>query len=173
MDVVIKRSSRRRKTVQARLVEGIIEVLAPAHLSDAELEPYLRKLCQGIERQSDRHRRPRDDSRLEERARALNRRYFKGALSWQRISYSDRQKRWRGSCITPKGIIRISSRLKKMPAWVEDYVIVHELAHLQEPNHGKRFWSLVHRYPLAERARGFLMAADMLSETGRRKDPEG
>ncbi len=41
-------------------------------------------------------------------------------------------------------------------------MIVHELAHLLEPNHGKRFKALVHRYPLAERAIGFLIATEMV-----------
>ena len=43
-----------------------------------------------------------------------------------------------------------------MPAWVVDYVLVHELAHLIEPTHNATFWSLVHRYPKAERAEGYL-----------------
>jgi hypothetical protein len=41
---------------------------------------------------------------------------------------------------------------------VLDYVIVHELAHLVHVDHGPAFQALVDRYPLAERARGFLIA---------------
>ena len=59
-----------------------------------------------------------------------------------------------------------SSRLAGEPAWVVDYVLVHELAHLSVRHHNAAFWKLVHRYPLAERALGYLMArgldADML-----------
>ncbi len=53
-------------------------------------------------------------------------------------------------------MIRLSSRLQPMPAWVVDYVLVHELAHLLEPGHGREFHRLVERYPQAERAEGFL-----------------
>ncbi|MDQ1486247.1 MAG: hypothetical protein QOJ62_1940 [Actinomycetota bacterium] len=44
-----------------------------------------------------------------------------------------------------------------MPAWVVDYVLVHELAHLIEFGHGPRFQALVAGYPKAERARGYLL----------------
>lgn len=63
--------------------------------------------------------------------------------------------RW-GSCTPSTGAIRLSTRLAAFPDWVVDYVIVHELAHLLEPGHDKRFWAWVDRYPKAERAKGYL-----------------
>jgi predicted metal-dependent hydrolase len=65
--------------------------------------------------------------------------------------------RW-GSCTPATGTIRISDRLARMPGWVLDYVLVHELAHLAVPGHSPAFWRLVHRYPKAERAMGYLIA---------------
>jgi predicted metal-dependent hydrolase len=63
--------------------------------------------------------------------------------------------RW-GSCTPADGTIRLSSRLQGMPPWVVDYVLLHELAHLLEPGHGARFWTLLRAYPRTERARGYL-----------------
>jgi hypothetical protein len=54
------------------------------------------------------------------------------------------------------GTIRISARLRGMPSWVLDYVLLHELAHLLQPRHGPQFWALLQGYPRTERARGFL-----------------
>ncbi len=74
------------------------------------------------------------------------------------IRWVDNQRtRW-GSCTPGNRTIRISSRVAGFPAWVLDYLIVHELAHLIEPGHGKAFQALVDRYPRAERAKGFLIA---------------
>jgi len=39
---------------------------------------------------------------------------------------------------------------------VIDYVLLHELAHLVQPGHGPKFWSLMETFPRTERARGFL-----------------
>ena len=68
--------------------------------------------------------------------------------------------RW-GSCSPDDRTIRLSLTLADYPGWVRDYVIVHELAHLLVADHSKRFWELVERYPLTERARGFLIAKGM------------
>jgi predicted metal-dependent hydrolase len=52
--------------------------------------------------------------------------------------------------------IRVSERLRDVPSWVLDYVLVHELAHLRVAGHNAEFWALVQRYPKAERAIGYL-----------------
>jgi len=160
MEVVIKRSARRRKTIQARMVGGVMEVLAPACISDKALAGHIEKLCSRMEKRI----YPKDDQHLHERASLLNRKYFQGALSWNSIQYSSNQEHRRGSCNCLARTIRISSKMASLPQWVEDYVIVHELAHLIEPNHGKSFKALVHRYHLAERAIGFLIASERMQE---------
>ncbi len=158
MEVIVKRSKRRRKTVLARMVDGKMEVLAPAALTDAALQDHISRLQARLVKRDT----TRNDFLLDARARILNRKYFEGKLNWTSIQYSDRQERRRGSCNFTTKTIRISDRLAEMPQWVEDYVIVHELAHLLEPNHGRRFKALVRRYPLAERAIGFLIASETL-----------
>ena len=57
------------------------------------------------------------------------------------VKISRARKRW-GSC-GAKGTINVSWRLALVPQEVMDYVVVHELAHLVERNHGKRFWQRV------------------------------
>jgi predicted metal-dependent hydrolase len=156
MEVVVKRSARRRKTIQARMVGGKMEVLAPACISDAALAGHIEELRTRL----DKRVYPKDDDHLHERASLLNKKYFQGSLIWNSIKYSTNQEHRRGSCNCAAKTIRISSKLASLPQWVEDYVIVHELAHLLEPNHGKRFKALVHRYPLTERAIGFLIACE-------------
>jgi predicted metal-dependent hydrolase len=63
-----------------------------------------------------------------------------------------------GSCTPSSSTIRLSSRLAAFPNWVLDYVIVHELAHLVVLAHNDEFWKIVHQYPKAERAIGYLIA---------------
>jgi hypothetical protein len=166
MEVIVKRSPRRRKTLQARMVEGTLVVMAPAAISDRELAEHVSRFRARMALKMGE----RDDAHLARRADHLNRKYFGGLLRWKAIGYSDRQMKRFGSCTIEDGTIRISSRLKDAPQWVEDYVVVHELAHLLEPSHNKRFRELVGRYPLTERAIGFLFALDWME---RRKGREG
>jgi predicted metal-dependent hydrolase len=138
------------------MVDGVLQVRAPAHLSDTELAPMIDDLKAKLRRRSKRANL--DDALLHRRARELNRTYFDGKLEWASIRWVTNQSKRAGSCTPDKGTIRISHRMVDVPAFVRDYVIVHELAHLVEPNHGARFWELVNRYPRTERARGYLIA---------------
>jgi predicted metal-dependent hydrolase len=151
LPVEIVRSKKRRKTVQAVMVGGVIRVHVPARLSQDEIDLYVAELVPRLER---RYRSDHID--LAARASVLARRYrFPQPTS---IVWADNQrKRW-GSCDTRSGDIRISTRLAEFPPWVLDYVIVHELAHLVVSDHSAAFAALVERYPRAERACGYLIA---------------
>ncbi|MDZ7880089.1 MAG: M48 family metallopeptidase [Saprospiraceae bacterium] len=69
----------------------------------------------------------------------LNDKHFKKTIKTIRFKYN--HSNW-GSC-SSSGILNFSSRLLFAPQIVQDYVIIHELAHLVELNHSDRFWSLV------------------------------
>lgn len=151
MPVEVVRSHRRRKTVQAVVVEGIIRVHVPARMSKHDEELYVAALVERLER---RYRSEHID--LDDHAAELADRY--GLARPRSVRWSDAQKKRWGSCSTETGDIRVSSRLADYPTWVLDYVLVHELAHLDVPDHSPAFHLLVDRYPRAERARGFLIA---------------
>lgn len=157
MEVKIIRSHRRRRTVSARLVEDTLLVNAPLMLSQPRLDSIIsgfkvrfeeKKLKDELERKQD----------LCDIARRLNNKYFANQLKINSIEYVTGQTRKFGCCNYNSGNIRISHKVGLMPAWVRDYVVIHEMAHLIEPNHSKAFWQIVSRYRLAERARGFLLA---------------
>jgi predicted metal-dependent hydrolase len=151
MKVEVVRSPKRRKTVQARQVGGVLRVSIPASMTAVEEEKWVAEMVRRMER-----RVATDQIDLTERAAAIADRY--GLHHPFAIRWVDNQEwRW-GSCTPSDGTVRISSRLAKEPLWVLDYVLVHELAHLSVARHDRRFWSIVQRYPLTERARGFLMA---------------
>lgn len=157
--VEIVRSAKRKKSVSAEVKNGVLVIRAPAYTSDSELKPIIDNLKERLRRKL--RRTPQSDDELEKRAQEMNKEFFNGELKWHSIRYVTNQTRCYGSCTPATGTIRLNDRLATMPAWVRDYVIMHEIAHLKEANHSKRFWALVNRYPLTERARGYLMALDM------------
>lgn len=68
-----------------------------------------------------------------------------------------RAQRGRWGSASRSGNVSLNWRLILTPPEVLDYVIIHELAHLREPGHGPRFWSLVRRHaPQTDTARRWL-----------------
>ncbi|MCC5953155.1 MAG: M48 family metallopeptidase [Acidimicrobiia bacterium] len=149
--VEVVRSARRRRTVQAELQGDLVRVRVPASMSAEDEQRYVAELVERLDR-----RRRSDHVELHDRAVALARRFDLPEPT--DVRWSSRQRRRWGSCSVDSGRIRISDRLQQCPTWVLDYVLVHELAHLAVPDHSPAFTELVDRYPLAERARGFLIA---------------
>jgi len=153
-EIEVRRSRQRRRTVSAYREGGRTIVLIPARFSADEEETWvnamIRRLAAG-----DRRRRPSDEQ-LSARAADLSRRFLNGLARPVSIAWvTNQNSRW-GSCTPADGTIRISGRVKGMPSWVLDYVILHELTHLLQPGHGSEFWSLLESYPRTERARGYL-----------------
>ncbi|MEY2401926.1 MAG: hypothetical protein QOJ08_2037 [Ilumatobacteraceae bacterium] len=149
--VEVTRSTKRRKTVGARLVGGVLRIALPSWMNKAEEAHWVREMSGRFERTMSA-----DRLRLDERAATLARRHDlqrPQSIRWA----DDMRSRW-GSCTPSQGTIRISTRLAVFPDWVIDYVIVHELAHLDVLGHNDEFWQLVYRYPKAERAIGYLIA---------------
>jgi len=135
-------------------------VYLPTGLSQDDEQRWVERMQQRLE-QSRARRTLNSDEALQRRAEELNQEYFGDELKVENIRFVTNQNHRFGSCTPSTHTIRISHRLAEMPTWVLDYVVVHELAHLLQPNHSARFWKLVNRYKLTERARGFLMAKGM------------
>ena len=68
---------------------------------------------------------------------------LKEMMQWKRVSVRDQSSRW-GSCSARKNL-NFNFRLFDLPPHLRDYVIVHELSHLVELNHGPAFWALVEK----------------------------
>ena len=64
-------------------------------------------------------------------------------LDYPELTLRQMETRW-GSC-TPEGTIILNLRLIQVPKLYIDYVIIHELCHLKEHHHGRRFYELLNR----------------------------
>ena len=117
-------------------------VLIPAQMSAREEERWVKAM---LARLDSRERRSKPgEAELAARARGLSERYLGGRAVPVSVRWVTNQgARW-GSCTPVDASIRLSDRLRGMPDFVIDYVLLHELAHLLEP------------FPKLERARGFL-----------------
>lgn len=152
MDVEVIRSKKRRKTISAHQVsDGLMRLSIPASLSKAEEQHWIDEMLKRFEKRAVAGRVD-----LDRRARELADEH--GFPHPRSVRWVDNQHaRW-GSCTPADGTIRLSSRMAGFPGWVTDAVLVHELAHLVEISHGPRFAALCARYPLTERATGYLLA---------------
>lgn len=149
--VEVVRSTRRKRSVGARLEQGVVKVTVPSWMSHDEEREAVREMVRRFERKV-------ATDGVDLTARALDLASTHLLPLPESIAWSDKLTAVWGLCTPQTGEVRISTRLVGCPTWVLDYVIVHELAHLLVADHGPDFWHVVNRYPRAERAIGYLIA---------------
>jgi predicted metal-dependent hydrolase len=152
---VLKRSRRAkymRLTVRAG---GEVVLIAPHAFSAASIKRFLARHSRWIEKSASRMQRlkPLPSGKKEYRARREAAREFVHerlahwnsfySFNFGRVAIKDTSTLW-GSC-SRKGNLNFSYKLIFLPRDVADYVIVHELCHLQEHNHSPAFWALVEK----------------------------
>jgi predicted metal-dependent hydrolase len=162
--IEVRRSRKRVRTVTAYRDGDTTVVSIPARFTRAQEREWVHRMVTRLAAQ-ERRRRPSDDQ-LMSRAAELSTRYLGGRATPASVTWSGRQGRRWGSCTPVDGTIRISTRVRGMPPWVLDYVLLHELVHLLQPGHGPEFWALLEGYPRTERARGFLEGVSFAEDRG-------
>ncbi|MGH9028423.1 MAG: M48 metallopeptidase family protein, partial [Acidimicrobiales bacterium] len=130
-----------------------VVVVLPARLPRAERVDLVDGLVRRVLAQ--RPHLTTSDRDLALRCASLGDRYL-GGVRASSVRWVDNQRRRWGSCTSRTSEIRISDRLRVVPGWVLDAVLVHELAHLVEASHSQRFRRLAARYPRTAEADVFL-----------------
>ena len=140
--------------------EGRVIVRAPMRIPQAEIERFIQKKSQWIERSlEEMQRRKLENCNLEklsmEEIRLLADKALKVfpektaffakkmGVTYGKITIRNQKSRW-GSC-SAKGNLNYNCILMLAPEEVQDYVVVHELCHRKEMNHSERFWNEVEK----------------------------
>lgn len=148
----------KRKTVCITVKDNKVIVKSPIGTAKRRLDELVIKHKGWIEKQLSRQNDQilKDSILNDEQIKALRKkakltltdkttRFAKNmGLSFGRITITSAKTRF-GSC-SSKGNIAYSWRLMLYPEEAQDYVVVHELAHLIEMNHSAKFWRIVERY---------------------------
>lgn len=147
-----------RKTISASVKGGKLTVRAPRTAPREVIEKFLQKHREWIVEHliSEQERKAKNEALTPDEVVSLKREakeylkskteYFSNimGLKYSRITITSAEGRF-GSCST-KGNICYSYRLMLYPEAAREYVVVHELAHLVEMNHSKRFYAIVEKF---------------------------
>ena len=153
-EIIVIRSTRRKKNISAHRQGGRIVVSIPARMSKADERAMVPEMVAKIRAQeaaatmSEERLSSRVDELLTELAPEISLR--PSSINWRGM-----RERW-GSCTSTDRTIRISDRLKGAPDYVLDYVLFHEAIHLQFFDHGPEFKALLSRFPLEAQAEAYL-----------------
>ena len=156
--VEVRRSKRAKRNVTAHRDNEKTVVTVPTRMAKRDIADYVNEL---VTRLDDRDERSTSQALLEQRARQLSKQYLAQDLfetHFVPVSIrwvTNQNARW-GSCTPSEGTIRLSHRMVRMPTYVIDSVIIHELIHLLIADHSEDFYELMNKYPDQERAKAYL-----------------
>lgn len=154
----LRKSARARRMRIAVYCDGSVVVTTPFDLRDTVVERFLREKAhwlfakmsffrqfegRAVARRSNAdYLKHKDDAYriVAERVNYFNKIY---GFSFNQINIKNQKTRW-GSC-SRKGNLNFNYKIVFLPQQLSDYIIVHELCHLREFNHSRKFWSLVER----------------------------
>ncbi len=152
----LKRSTRARALRLAVYPDGEVVVTAPARLHLGIVEQFIQQKVSWIEEKLAYVKKkgigiyikttPADFTKhkpaalalVEEKLQIFNVHY---KFTYHRIAVRNQKSRW-GSC-SKKGNLNFNYKIALLPERLVDYIVVHELCHVQEFNHSANFWSLV------------------------------
>jgi predicted metal-dependent hydrolase len=153
-EIVVIRSTRRKKSISAYRQGGRIVISIPARLSKADERAIVPEMIAKIRDQEasktlgEAQLAARIDQLLTELAPEITAR--PASVVWRPM-----RERW-GSCTSVDRSIRISDRLKLAPEYALDYVLFHEAIHLQHFDHGEEFTEVLNRFEGSELASAYL-----------------
>ena len=156
--VEVKRSKRAKRNVTAYRDNDKTVVTVPTRMAKRDIDAYVVEL---VNRLDDRDERTSSQESLEQRARVLSKKYLgQDLFDTHKVPVkirwvTNQNSRW-GSCTPDEGTIRLSHRMQRMPSYVIDSVIVHELIHLLVTDHSPEFYELMNKYPQHEKAKAYL-----------------
>ena len=156
MEFEIIRSKRRTMCLQVKR-DGSVLVRAPLHTSEKVINDFVFSHTEWIKKKQELVKNahiPEDFDKnevkiLKEQAKniiepILEKYSILMGVSYEKVSINSAKTRF-GSCSSKK-TLNFSYRLALYPYEAIEYVCVHELAHLTEMNHSKKFWKIVEKY---------------------------
>jgi len=153
-EIVVIRSTRRKKSISAYRQGGRIVISIPARLSKADERAIVPEMIAKIRDQEasktlgEAQLASKIDQLLTDLAPEITAR--PASVVWRPM-----RERW-GSCTSVDRSIRISDRLKLAPEYALDYVLFHEAIHLQYFDHGDEFTEVLNRFEDSELASAYL-----------------
>lgn len=158
------RKERRRRSISAHRVGGVIEIHIPAKMSRRQEIEIIPEMISMVCRREARERKT--DQQLMQIGQELMQEHLPDFISQPAsINWRNMSERW-GSCTTVDKTIRISDRLIGAPSYVLNYIIFHELIHLQISGHDQEFYNYLSRYPGSAKAEAFLEGYELGCQSG-------